>query len=120
MITESTNWPSELKVTDNGRRLVVSFEDGRTFEFTAEFLRVNSPSAEVRGHGPGQEVTVAGKRDVTILNLEPVGNYAVRIVFADGHDSGLYSWTTLLEFGEHKDRLWQRYLDRLAAEGMSR
>lgn len=98
----------------------VSFDDGQRFEFSFEFLRVFSPSAEVRGHGIGQEVLQLGKRDVEITRVEPVGNYAIKPVFSDGHDSGLYSWDYLYDLGQNHDDLWQTYLLRLAEAGGSR
>ena len=113
-------WPDELRLGDDGRRLTVRYDDGTSHAFTAEFLRVESPSAEVKGHGPGQEVTVAGKREVKITRIEPVGNYAVRLVFSDGHSTGLYSWDYLGRLGRDHDALWLAYLDRLASEGRGR
>lgn len=113
-------WPSELRLRDAGRLLRVSFDSGEAFELEAEYLRVESPSAEVKGHGPGQEVTVAGKRTVTIRQIEEIGNYAVRLIFSDGHSTGLYTWTYLLKLGREREDLWQSYLDRLAAQGLSR
>lgn len=113
-------WPTELRLADGGTRLSVSFDNGESFDLDAEFLRVESPSAEVKGHGPGQEVTVAGKKGVTVTALEPVGNYAVRIRFDDGHATGLYSWDYLLRLGRERDTLWAAYLERLEAEGLSR
>ena len=98
----------------------LSFADGTRFRLPYEFLRVYSPSAEVRGHGPGQETLQIGKRDVTIAELEPVGHYAVRPKFSDGHDTGIYSWDYLYDLGERQEELWQRYLARLAAAGASR
>lgn len=113
-------WPTELKL-DKGRRvLTVTYNDGVSFALPAEFLRVLSPSAEVQGHSPEQRVTVAGKKSVGIARLEPVGNYAVRIVFDDGHDTGLYVWAYLRELGENHDARWQGYLNDLAAKGLSR
>lgn len=113
-------WPTELRAKPNGTHLVVTFENGETFEFPAEFLRIESPSAEVKGHGKGQEVTVPGKRNVHISDLEPVGNYAIRIIFDDGHSTGLYSWSLLLRLGREKDELWLTYLDELERQGLSR
>ena len=113
-------WPDELRLCDDGRRLTVRYDDGTSHAFTAEFLRVESPSAEVKGHGPGQEVTVAGKREVKITRIEPVGNYAVRLVFSDGHSTGLYSWDYLGRLGRDYDALWSAYLDKLASEGRGR
>lgn len=112
--------PTEIKLHKLSRLMEVSFDDGKRFEYSFEFLRVYSPSAEVRGHGPGQEVLQLGKRDVDIVRIEPVGNYAIRPVFSDGHDSGLYSWDYLYEIGETRDDLWQTYLLRLAEAGGSR
>jgi len=100
--------------------LEIAFDDGQTFRLPYEYLRVYSPSAEVRGHGPGQETLQIGKREVTIKSVEPVGHYALRPTFSDGHDTGIYSWEYLHELGEDQDELWQRYLDRLKAAGASR
>ena len=113
-------WPEEIRLTDDGRTLVVTFENGETFTYGAEFLRVTSPSAEVQGHHPSERKTVPGKKNVKITAIEPAGNYAVRLIFDDGHDTGLYSWDFLLETGRNMDALWQDYLDRLAREGLSR
>ena len=112
--------PIEIKVHQRSRLMEVSFDDGQRFEFSFEFLRVFSPSAEVRGHGIGQEVLQLGKRDVEITRVEPVGNYAIKPVFSDGHDSGLYSWDYLYDLGQNHDDLWQTYLLRLAEAGGSR
>jgi DUF971 family protein len=100
--------------------LAIAFEDGLKAEFSCELLRVFSPSAEVRGHGPGQEVLQIGKRDVNINAIEPVGNYAIRLLFSDGHDSGIYTWDYLYELAQHADAMWQDYLARLEALGASR
>jgi DUF971 family protein len=113
-------WPTEIKVDKDRRLLSMSFDDGACFELAAELLRVLSPSAEVQGHSPAQRVTVPGKKLVRIGRLEPVGNYAVRIVFDDGHDTGLFTWDYLRELGEHKDARWQDYLDDLAAKHLTR
>ncbi|MBC2886775.1 DUF971 domain-containing protein [Ochrobactrum sp. CM-21-5] len=113
-------WPTELRVSQDRRLLTVAFEDGERFELSAELLRVLSPSAEVQGHSPQQRVTVGGKCNVEIMRLEPVGNYAVRIVFDDMHDTGLFSWTYLHKLGVEKDALWQNYLDELAGKGLTR
>jgi DUF971 family protein len=113
-------WPTELKLDKDKRVLTVAFDDGQSFALPAELLRVLSPSAEVQGHSPEQRVTVAGKKAVGIARLEPVGNYAVRIVFTDGHDTGLYVWEYLRELGEHKEERWQGYLADLAAKHLSR
>jgi DUF971 family protein len=115
-----TPQPTEIKLHQTSRILEIAFADGRTFKLPYEYLRVYSPSAEVRGHGPGQETLQAGKRDVTIKEVEPVGHYAIRPVFSDGHDTGIYSWDYLYGLGDEQDELWQRYVDRLAAAGASR
>ena len=112
--------PTEVKLHQASRVLEIAFDDGSTFRLPYEYLRVYSPSAEVRGHGPGQEVLQVGKRDVTIASVEPVGHYALRPTFSDGHDTGIYSWEYLHELGAHHDEFWQRYLDRLRAAGASR
>jgi len=109
--------PTEIKLRRQSRLLEVSFDDGSRFELPLEFLRVHSPSAEVKGHGPGQETLVVGKQNVGLKDIEPVGQYAVRLVFDDGHDSGLYSWKYLHELGRERDRLWTRYLERVRDAG---
>ena len=119
-IDSSTPIPTEIKLHQTSRAMELSFADGTRFRLPYEFLRVYSPSAEVRGHGPGQETLQIGKRDVTIAELEPVGHYAVRPKFSDGHDTGIYSWDYLYDLGERQDELWQQYLARLAAAGASR
>lgn len=119
-LDESTKIPTEIKLHQKSRIVEVSFPDGERFELTYEFLRVFTPSAEARGHGPGQEVLQVGKRDIGIDRIEAVGNYAIRPVFSDGHDSGLYSWDMLYNLGIHREELWQAYLERLKAEGASR
>jgi len=113
-------WPSELKVSKDRKQLTVAFSDGSTSVLPAEMLRVLSPSAEVKGHGPGQEVTVPGKRDVMISAIIPTGNYAIRIGFNDGHDSGIFTWTYLHELGTRGEELFAEYERRLAAKGLSR
>ncbi|MBC2804122.1 DUF971 domain-containing protein [Rhizobium ruizarguesonis] len=113
-------WPSELRVSKDRQRLVVTFDDGQSFDLSAELLRVLSPSAEVQGHGPGQKVTVPGKRNVAIISMMPTGNYAVRIGFDDMHDTGIYTWTYLRELGERGDELFSAYEDELREKGMSR
>ena len=112
--------PTEIKLRKQSRVLEVAFADGARFELGFEYLRVHSPSAEVRGHGPGQERLQVGKEDVAVRAVEPVGHYAVRLVFDDGHDSGLYSWKYLRELGERYDANWRNYLDRLEAAGYAR
>jgi DUF971 family protein len=116
----STPHPTEIKLHQASRVLELAFDDGRAFRLPYEFLRVYSPSAEVRGHGPGQETLQTGKRDVTIKEVEPVGHYAIRPTFSDGHDTGIYSWDYLYDLGARQDELWQRYLDRMTAAGASR
>jgi DUF971 family protein len=113
-------WPEELRLREKGAVLTVSFDNGERYDLPAEYLRVESPSAEVKGHGAGQEVTVPGKRHVTIRQIEPVGNYAARLIFSDGHSTGLYSWDYLAKLGREQDRLWAAYLEQLDAQGLSR
>ena len=113
-------WPTELRLDKDKRVLSVTFDDGRSFALPAELLRVLSPSAEVQGHSPEQRVTVGGKKNVGIVRLEPVGNDAVRIVFDDGHDTGLFVWAYLRELGENREARWQSYLQDLAAKRLSR
>ena len=112
--------PVEIRYHQRSRRLEVAFDDGERFAFSAEFLRVHSPSAEVRGHVPGQEVLQSGKREVAILHIEPVGNYAVCLHFDDGHRTGIYSWEEFHWLGQHHDALWARYLERLEEAGTQR
>ena len=112
--------PTQIRLRKNSKLLVVTFEDGAEYEFAFEYLRVHSPSAEVAGHGPGQETLQTGKENVVITSLDAVGHYAIRLVFDDGHDSGLYSWTYLHELGRNMEANWRRYLDRLAAAGYAR
>jgi DUF971 family protein len=112
--------PTEIKLHQASRLLELTYPDGRVDRLSCEFLRVFSPSAEVRGHGPGGEVLQVGKRDVEILAIEPVGTYAVRLVFSDRHDTGLYSWEYLRELGRDQEKLWAGYLERLARAGASR
>ena len=111
---------TEIHLDRAERQLHLTFGDGARFSLGAEYLRVLSPSAEVQGHGPGQAVTVPGKRSIGITKLEKVGNYAIRIVFDDGHDTGIYSWAYLYELGEGRASKWQTYLDAMAREGLSR
>jgi DUF971 family protein len=113
-------WPTELRLDKDKRVLTVAFDDGQSFALPAELLRVLSPSAEVQGHSEDQRVTVAGKKAVGIVRLEPVGNYALRIVFDDGHDTGLFVWDYLRELGENREARWQSYLNDLAAKGLAR
>lgn len=111
---------TEIRFSKADKILEVTFDDGRHFAFPAELLRVESPSAEVQGHGPGQKTIVAGRRAVSIMEIEPVGNYAIRLIFDDLHDTGIYSWSYLRELGEQMDARWSAYLSALAAEGLSR
>lgn len=112
--------PTEIKLHQGSRRLEVAFEDGARFDLPCEYLRVFSPSAEVRGHGPGSETLVIGKENVNITAIEPIGNYAVRLVFDDGHATGLYSWSVLYDLGTEQARNWQDYLRRLTEAGHQR
>src|SRR5688500_14400151 len=116
----SPSVPTEIKLHQVSQVLEITFADGKAFRLPAEFLRVYSPSAEVRGHGPGQEVLQAGKKGVQILSVEPVGNYAVQFRFSDGHDTGIYSWDLLYDYGRRQDAMWQTYLKRLTEAGASR
>ena len=119
-LTKDTPYPTEIKLHQKSRILDVSFSDGKTFHYPCEFLRVHSPSAEVSGHSPGQEVLQIGKKLVSIRSIEPVGNYAIQLNFTDGHNTGLYSWDLLYNYGLNQDNMWQRYLQRLEAAGASR
>jgi len=114
------NAPTELRVSKDRRLLTVSFDGRAPVALDAEYLRVTSPSAEVQGHSPDQRVTVPGKRDVTILKLEPVGNYAVRITFDDRHDTGIFTWSYLRQLGDERDGRWSAYLAELETKGLSR
>ena len=113
-------WPSELRLTDKGLLLHVSYDDGSVFHLTAEMLRVMSPSAEVQGHSAAERKLVSGKRNVAIIEIVPTGNYAVRLVFDDMHQTGIYSWTYLYELGANADRKWADYLAELQANGLTR
>ena len=119
-LTKDSPTPTDILLHQQSRRLEIAFSDGARFELSFEFLRVHSPSAEVRGHGPGQEVLQTGKREVDVRALEPVGNYALQPTFSDGHATGIYSWDYLYELGRDRDRIWADYLRRLAAAGASR
>jgi DUF971 family protein len=110
----------ELRLHQGGRVLTVTFDNGESFNLAAEYLRVKSPSAEVQGHSAEERKTVPGKRDVIVLEVHPVGNYAVRLVFDDLHSTGIYSWDYLRELGVNRERYWQEYLDELATKGLSR
>jgi DUF971 family protein len=113
-------WPTEIRVAKDRQSLSVTFNDAETFNLSAEMLRVLSPSAEVKGHGPGQEVTVPGKRNVAIIAVTPTGNYAIRIGFDDFHDTGIFTWTYLRELGERGAEMFADYEKALAAKGMTR
>ncbi len=113
-------WPVLLRLKRAEKRLEIEYDDGKTFTFPAEYLRVESPSAEVQGHGPGEKIIVAERAHVGVLEVEPVGNYAVRIKFDDLHDTGIYSWEYLYQLGVEYDKRWQAYLAALAAKGLSR
>lgn len=117
---EGSPWPTELRLARDRKSLTVAFDNGERFQLAAEYLRVKSPSAEVQGHSPDERKTVPGKRNVMILEIQPVGNYAVRLVYDDLHSTGIYSWDYLAELGRKHDALWQDYLDELAAKGLSR
>ena len=117
---ERKSWPVEIRLKSQEKLLEIDFDDGKSFRLPAELLRVESPSAEVQGHGPGQKIIVAGRRHIGIIGLEPVGNYALRIRFDDMHNTGIYSWDYLYELGTRQDELWQSYLDALQERGLSR
>ncbi len=112
--------PIEIKLKYKSKQLVISFETGEVFEYSCEFLRVHSPSAEVTGHAPGQEVLQLNKQNVNIDSIVPIGNYAIQLNFDDGHDSGIYSWQTLYELGKNQQQLWQNYLQKVAIERTTR
>lgn len=118
--TGSDAWPTELRLSKDKKTLTVTFDTGDAYALSAEFLRVLSPSAEVQGHSPDQKQTVPGKRDVGIMKIEPVGNYAVRITFDDMHSTGIFSWAYLEKLGREHDTLWAEYLSELAQKGLSR
>ena len=119
-MTPAAPWPVELRLKRAEKRLDIGFDDGRQFSLPAEYLRVESPSAEVQGHGPGEKTIIAGRAHVGIIELEPVGNYAVRIKFDDLHDTGIFSWDYLYQLGVEYDKRWQAYLVALANRGLSR
>ena len=112
--------PTEIRLKREEKTLEIDFEDGKSFRLLAELLRVESPSAEVQGHGPSQKTLVAGRRHVGIMAVEPVGNYAIRIKFDDMHDTGIYSWDTLYDYGQRQEEMWQDYLNAIEAESLSR
>ena len=113
-------WPTELRLRKDRKVLTVHFDNGESFDLPAEYLRVKSPSAEVQGHSPDERKTVPGKRNVMILEVIPIGNYAVRLVFDDLHSTGIFSWDYLLELGRNRETNWQDYLDELAVKGLTR
>jgi DUF971 family protein len=116
----SKPWPTELRLHKDRRTLTITFDNGETFDLSAEYLRVKSPSAEVQGHSPDERKTVAGKKDVAILEVHPIGNYATRLVFDDMHSTGIFSWDYFLELGRQRETYWQGYLDELAGKGLKR
>ena len=120
MTTSDTAKPAEIRLHQKSRVLEIHFDDGAHFDLPCEYLRVYSPSAEVRGHSPGQEVLQTGKEDVNIVAVEPVGRYAVKLVFDDGHQSGIYSWDLLYRLGKNREKLWGDYLRRLQEAGHQR
>ena len=120
MAAGASPWPTEVKLRKDKKALSLTFENGEAYEFPAEFLRVHSPSAEVQGHSPDERKTVGGKRDVAVIEVNPVGNYAVRLVFDDLHSTGIFSWAYFLKLGREQGRLWRTYLDDIAAKGLSR
>ena len=120
MSEQKTPTPIEINLHQKSRELEVAFDDDSRFRFSSEFLRVYSPSAEVRGHAPGEETLQVGKENVNIKELEPVGNYAVKIVFTDGHDSGIFSWNLFYEYGHNQEKMWQEYLQKLKDAGHER
>jgi DUF971 family protein len=119
-LNKSVPQPTEIKLHQKSRILEIAFADGKTFLLPCEFLRVYSPSAEVRGHGPGQEVLQVGKKNVDIAKIEPVGSYAIQLAFSDGHDTGIYSWDLLYDYGMHQEEMWQHYQKRMEEAGASR
>ena len=113
-------WPTEIRVKEKGHTLAISFDTGNAFDLSAEYLRVMSPSAEVQGHSPDERKTVPGKRNVEIIEVLPVGNYAVRLVFDDMHSTGIFDWNYLFDLGRNRNAYWQDYIDELAAKNLSR
>jgi DUF971 family protein len=112
--------PTEIKLHQKSRVLEISFDDGKSYRLPFEFLRVHSPSAEVRGHGPGQEVLQTGKKEVDITRVEPVGSYAIQLCFSDGHDTGIYSWDLLYQYGAQQETMWRQYLERMEQAAATR
>jgi DUF971 family protein len=120
MTAVTTPWPAELRLRKNRKALAVTFDTGESFELAAEYLRVRSPSAEVQGHSPSERRIVSGKQDVQILEVHPIGNYAVRLVFDDTHSTGIFSWDYLFELGQNREQYWRDYLGELAEKNLSR
>jgi DUF971 family protein len=120
MTAVTTPWPAELRLRKDRKALAVTFDTGESFELAAEYLRVRSPSAEVQGHSPSERRTVSGKQDVQILEVHPIGNYAVRLVFDDMHSTGIFSWDYLFELGQNREQYWRDYLGELAEKNLSR
>ncbi len=120
MMSKESPQPESINLHQKSRILEITFSDGQNFELSCEFLRVYSPSAEVKGHGPGQSVLQTGKESVSIKKIEPVGHYAIKLIFDDGHQTGLYTWSYLYELGENKDALWKDYLKALSDAGHQR
>jgi DUF971 family protein len=120
MTAVTAPWPTELRLRKDRKTLAVTFDSGESFDLAAEYLRVRSPSAEVQGHSPSERRTVSGKQDVQILELHPVGNYAVRLVFDDTHSTGIFSWDYLFELGQNREKYWRDYLAELAEKNLSR
>jgi DUF971 family protein len=120
MTAKAGPWPTELRLTEEGKLLKVAFESGQAFDLTAEYLRVMSPSAEVQGHSPDQRLTVGGKRNVAITGIEEVGSYAVRLTFDDMHSTGIYTWDYLYELGAHHCNKWSAYVSELGNKGLDR
>lgn len=118
--TENRPWPTELRLSKDGKTLNIAFDSGERYALTAEYLRVKSPSAEVQGHSPAERQTVPGKRDVMVTEIQPIGNYAVRLTFDDMHSTGIYSWDYFTELGRGQEKYWAEYLDELAAKGLTR
>jgi DUF971 family protein len=120
MTAATTPWPTELRLRKDRKALAVTFDSGESFELAAEYLRVRSPSAEVQGHSPSERRIVSGKQDVQILEVHPIGNYAVRLVFDDMHSTGIFSWDYLFELGQNREQYWRDYLGELAEKNLSR
>jgi DUF971 family protein len=118
--TETRPWPTELRLSKDGKTLTIAFDTGERFSLPAEYLRVKSPSAEVQGHSPAERQTVPGKRDVMVIEIQPIGNYAVRLGFDDMHSTGLYSWDYFAELGRNQEKYWAEYLEELNAKGLTR